>query len=80
MEEIVEKNLSQVVAFSTNTSRTAKPQALQDIQQSDQQRIQLQDSELNRVLGEGMVPGSLILFGGEPGIGKSTLMLQLAIQ
>lgn len=79
VEEIVEKNLSQVIAFSTNTSRTAKSQALQDIQQAEQVRIQLQDRELNRVLGEGMVPGSLILFGGEPGIGKSTLMLQLAI-
>ncbi|MGV3630647.1 MAG: DNA repair protein RadA [Bacteroidota bacterium] len=79
VEEIVEKNLSQVIAFSTNTTRTAKSQALQDIQQSEQTRIQLQDAELNRVLGDGMVPGSLILFGGEPGIGKSTLMLQLAI-
>jgi DNA repair protein RadA/Sms len=38
------------------------------------------DNELNRVLGGGLVPGSLILFGGEPGIGKSTLMLQLAVQ
>jgi DNA repair protein RadA/Sms len=79
VEEIVEKNLSQVIAFSTNTTRTAKSQALQDIQQSEQTRTQLQDAELNRVLGDGMVPGSLILFGGEPGIGKSTLMLQLAI-
>lgn len=80
VEEIVEKNLSQVIAFSTNTSRTAKSQALQDIQPSEQSRIRLHDEELNRVLGQGMVPGSLILFGGEPGIGKSTLMLQLAIQ
>jgi DNA repair protein RadA/Sms len=79
VEEVVEKNLSQVVAFSTNTNRTAKSQVLQDIQQSEQTRIILQDSELNRVLGEGIVPGSLILFGGEPGIGKSTLLLQLAI-
>ncbi len=68
-----------MVAFSTNTSRTAKSQPLQEIQQSEQVRIQLQDGELNRVLGNGLVPGSLVLFGGEPGIGKSTLMLQLAI-
>lgn len=80
VEEIVEKNLSQVVAFSTNTNRTAKSQALQDIQQSVQKRIKLIDTELDRVLGDGLVPGSLILFGGEPGIGKSTLLLQLAIQ
>ncbi len=79
VEEIVEKNLSQLVAFSTNTGRTAKSQVLQEIQHTAQTRISLQDKELNRVLGEGLVPGSLILFGGEPGIGKSTLLLQLAI-
>lgn len=79
VEEIVEKNLSQVIAFSTNTGRTAKPQSIQDIEKREQERIPLQDGELNRVLGNGMVPGSLILFGGEPGIGKSTLMLQLAV-
>jgi DNA repair protein RadA/Sms len=44
-----------------------------------ERRINLHDDELNRVLGGGMVPGSLILFGGEPGIGKSTLLLQMAI-
>lgn len=79
VEEIVEKNLSQVVAFSTNTSRTAKSQAIQDIQENEHPRITLKDDELNRVLGNGLVPGSLILFGGEPGIGKSTLMLQIAV-
>jgi DNA repair protein RadA/Sms len=79
VEEIVEKNLSQVVAFSTNSGRTAKPQVLQSIEKKETPRITLEDKELNRVLGDGMVPGSLILFGGEPGIGKSTLMLQLAV-
>lgn len=79
VEEVVEKNLSQLVAFSTNTGRTAKPQVIQDIKQNPQRRIDLKDKELNRVLGNGLVPGSLILFGGEPGIGKSTLLLQLAI-
>lgn len=79
VEEIVEKNLSQVVAFSTNTNRTAKPQTLQEIKKHPQERISLQDKELERILGNGLVPGSLILFGGEPGIGKSTLMLQVAI-
>jgi DNA repair protein RadA/Sms len=79
VEEIVEKNLSQVVAFSTNTGRTAKPQALQEIEKKETPRIALKDKELSRVLGDGMVPGSLVLFGGEPGIGKSTLMLQLAV-
>ncbi|NDF60381.1 MAG: DNA repair protein RadA, partial [Crocinitomicaceae bacterium] len=79
VEEIVEKNDSKVVAFSTSSGKTAKPQTVQSIQQQDQERIELKDKELNRVLGDGLVPGSLILFGGEPGIGKSTLMLQLAV-
>ncbi|MFK5165405.1 AAA family ATPase, partial [Propionibacterium freudenreichii] len=52
---------------------------MQDIEVDSEQRIVLPDNELNRVLGGGIVPGSLILFGGEPGIGKSTLMLQLAV-
>lgn len=79
VEEIIEKNIPSVVAFSS-TTRNAKPQTLQDIKQQEQSRRTLMDHELNRVLGGGLVPGSLILFGGEPGIGKSTLMLQLAVQ
>ena len=78
VEEVVEKNTSQVVAFSTS-GRTAKPQALQSIESQNYARIVLKDNEINRVLGGGIVPGSLILFGGEPGIGKSTLTLQLAV-
>jgi DNA repair protein RadA/Sms len=79
VEEIVGNNDSNVVAFSTSNGKTAKPQAVQDIEHRVESRIILHDKELNRVLGEGLVPGSLILFGGEPGIGKSTLMLQLAV-
>jgi len=79
VEEIVGNNDSNVVAFSTSNGKTAKPQAVQDIEHRAESRITLHDKELNRVLGEGLVPGSLILFGGEPGIGKSTLMLQLAV-
>lgn len=56
-----------------------KPQRLQEIVLGEQQRRDSQDAELNRVLGGGIVPGSLILIGGEPGIGKSTLMLQMAL-
>jgi len=67
-----------VVAFS-RSKESGKPQALNDIEQREHPRIILSDDELNRVLGGGLVPGSLILFGGEPGIGKSTLLLQLAI-
>ena len=79
VEEIIEKNIPTVVAFSS-TTRNARPQALQEITQQEQSRRPLKDGELNRVLGGGLVPGSLILFGGEPGIGKSTLLLQLAVE
>lgn len=54
----------------------AKPMRLRDISAVDEPRIDMMDEELNRVLGGGMVPGSIILLGGEPGIGKSTLTLQ----
>lgn len=56
------------------------PVKLNDIQAASQLRLLTRDEELNRVLGGGIVPGSLILLGGEPGFGKSTLMLQLALQ
>ena len=79
VEEIIEKNIPSVVAFSTST-RNAKPQAIHTIENQEHVRISLKDKELNRVLGGGLVPGSLILFGGEPGIGKSTLLLQMAIE
>ncbi len=58
---------------------TAKPKLIADIVYQDQQRMITKDAELNRVLGGGIVAGSMILIGGEPGIGKSTLMLQIAV-
>lgn len=54
----------------------AKPVKLRDIHVDDEPRIDMHDDELNRVLGGGLVPGSIVLLGGEPGIGKSTLTLQ----
>lgn len=78
VEELVQKQVPQVVAFS-KSGESAKPQALNEIEQREHARITLKDKELNRVLGGGLVYGSLILFGGEPGIGKSTLILQLAV-
>lgn len=59
--------------------RTNKPHLISDITVSETSRLQTPSKELNRLLGGGIVPGSLILLGGEPGIGKSTLMLQLAL-
>lgn len=79
VEEIISNNNSDLVAFSTS-KRNSKPQVLQEIENQEHARIELNDQELNRVLGGGIVPGSLILFGGEPGIGKSTLILQIAIK
>ena len=53
---------------------------LREISAKDEPRIDMHDTELNRVLGGGLVPGSIILLGGEPGIGKSTLTLQTALR
>lgn len=78
VEELVEKQIPQVIAFS-KSGESAQPKNLSEIEQQEHQRVKLSDNELNRVLGGGIVPGSLILFGGEPGIGKSTLLLQLAV-
>ncbi len=78
VEEIISKE-KKVSGIKTSSQRAAKPQLVSEISLSTGHRIQIPDKELNRVLGNGLVPGSLILFGGEPGIGKSTLLLQLAL-
>lgn len=57
-----------------------RPQRVQDITAAGEMRIDMHNGELNRVLGGGLVPGSLVLLGGEPGIGKSTLALQVLMQ
>ncbi len=59
-----------------SSGRRDKAQAVNDIRPLDQQRVAMPSAELNRVLGGGLVAGSLVLLGGEPGIGKSTLVLQ----
>ena len=64
------------MAASGADVRTARAVPVQEIQADREPRIDMQDAELNRVLGGGLVPGSLVLLGGEPGIGKSTLVLQ----
>ena len=60
--------------------RQSKVLRLSDISAHDDPRIDMLDQELNRVLGGGLVPGSIVLLGGEPGIGKSTLTLQTVLQ
>jgi DNA repair protein RadA/Sms len=77
VEEIVRSATSKVVV---PTSRgLAKPVSLKDVSALNDRRIDTKIGELNRVLGGGLVRGSLVLLGGEPGIGKSTLALQLAL-
>jgi DNA repair protein RadA/Sms len=78
VEEIV-SNTKSALPFSVD-SRNSKPTPINDIQHLEENRIPLCDTELNRVLGGGLVKGALVLIGGEPGIGKSTLMLQMAIE
>lgn len=66
--------------FSSPNAPTTKAIRMSQIETSEEARINLQDAELNRVLGGGLVPGSLTLLGGEPGIGKSTLVLQTVLR
>jgi DNA repair protein RadA/Sms len=80
VEEVIQREDTKISSKSFSAKREAKPILLRNVERQSIDRIDTQDSELNRVLGGGIVPGSLILIGGEPGIGKSTLMLQLAIQ
>ncbi|MBO5881760.1 MAG: DNA repair protein RadA, partial [Alistipes sp.] len=77
-EHVVAKESSSVSARLTSAPRI-EPRKVQDIEEHSTVRVNVGITEVNRVLGGGMVPGSLILLGGEPGIGKSTLSLQLAL-
>lgn len=65
--------------YSTGTERN-RPVPVHQVERSNFERIDLLNNEVNRVLGGGLVPGSLVLLGGEPGIGKSTLALQIAVR
>jgi DNA repair protein RadA/Sms len=78
VEEVIQKD-DKTSWNSTSQQIAAKPKGLEEIQYSEERRIKTADEELNRVLGGGIMPGSLVLIGGEPGIGKSTLMLQIAL-
>lgn len=65
-------------SYVTSSTTTTKPQPLSQVVGDREPRIDTTIQELNRVLGGGIVPGSLVLVGGDPGIGKSTLLLQLS--
>ncbi|RME40597.1 MAG: DNA repair protein RadA, partial [Deltaproteobacteria bacterium] len=70
---------AQAWADPDDRNRTSQPVSIEAIQAGARRRLVTPDEELNRVLGGGIVPGSLVLIGGQPGIGKSTLMLQVAM-
>lgn len=79
VEEVVRKEKNSVSAgFLPNEKN--KPQLIQEIVSTEEVRNDTGNNEFNRVLGGGIVPGSLTLIGGEPGIGKSTLILQIVLQ
>ncbi|MFN5884039.1 MAG: DNA repair protein RadA, partial [Bacteroidota bacterium] len=83
IEEVVHKEKTDFKKTWKQTDRSApllKPVLLKEVEQGNEQRYPVKDIELARVLGGGVVPGSVVLIGGEPGIGKSTLMLQIALQ
>lgn len=78
-EEIVAKENTRAAAYVPRNEHN-RPQLVQEIERQEYGRIDLANGEVNRVLGGGLVPGSMILLGGEPGIGKSTLSLQIALR
>lgn len=67
-------------SLSTESGERNRPIPVHQVQRAAFERIDLLNQEVNRVLGGGLVPGSLVLLGGEPGIGKSTLALQIAVR
>lgn len=75
-EEILEKDQRSISASTRKIA--SKPQLIKDIQFEKESRLDTKNGEFNRVLGGGLVKGSIVLLGGEPGIGKSTLALQVA--
>jgi DNA repair protein RadA/Sms len=79
-EEVIQKpEKSDWKSNASSSKRISKPLRINEIDTAQEARLDMHDAEFNRVLGGGMVQGSLTLLGGEPGIGKSTLLLQIAL-
>ena len=80
-EEIISEGAGKASFAKRGLSGVAgQPKRLQEVEATEEMRLDMQNGEFNRVLGGGLVPGSLVLLGGEPGIGKSTLALQVLMQ
>ena len=83
VEEVLQRSdLTAKRSYSARglTGEAAQPKRLQEVVATEEMRLDMRNGEFNRVLGGGLVPGSLVLLGGEPGIGKSTLALQVLMQ
>lgn len=80
VEEVIQKEEKTSWKPTSEVKKAPKPLKIAEIDSSQEVRMDTLDGELNRVLGGGIVPGSLILLGGEPGIGKSTLLLQISLK
>ncbi|WP_026710197.1 DNA repair protein RadA [Flavobacterium filum] len=80
VEEVIQKEDKTSWKPTSEVKKAPKPLRIKDIDSTQEIRLDTSDGELNRVLGGGLVPGSLTLLGGEPGIGKSTLLLQIALK
>ena len=80
VEEVIQKEDKKSWRADTVAKQANKPLRISEITQEKELRLDTLDQEFNRVLGGGLVPGSLTLLGGEPGIGKSTLLLQIALK
>lgn len=80
VEEVIQREDKGIRSYGTRDQRSVAPVRISEVTFSAESRINTHDQELNRVLGGGLVTGSLTLIGGEPGIGKSTLMLQVALK
>ena len=79
IEEVIKKSSKVNLGLSTDQLKS-KARLVNEIDFEKDPRLLIEDKELNRVLGGGVVPGSLVLIGGEPGIGKSTLLLQISLE
>lgn len=77
---MVEKTVESSAGMGPETSGGTRPQRLSHVRSAEGRRLTLGLPEFDRVLGGGLVPGSLVLLGGDPGIGKSTLLLQAALR
>lgn len=79
VEEVIQRAEETPAYAPSGKHKTSEPKLIGEITAGNEMRIDTRNQELNRVLGGGLVAGSLVLVGGEPGIGKSTLMLQVAL-